>query len=351
MKKTTFLLINALVICCFQGLFGQGTISTFSFKSTSLNQDMSYNVYLPPSYNQNSTAKYPVLYLFHGKGGRYFDWANNAGAAATLNTEIANGAKEMVVIMPDGIDEFYNNVGKQWESYMYDELIPAVESTFRVGTNKQNRAVAGLSMGGWGTTYYWIKYGPEMYSSAYCMSGALGIRDGIDLKVMIESMTNEEKKALPPYSMEIGTEDHLYNLNVEWNNFLNSHEIQHAYLERAGVHDWAFWTACLPKAIRFASDNFDGPLSAPETYELPLRGLKASIYPNPAEGGFIYINCGTNTKQFNISLYDLQGKVGFSDESSIQDKHFINIANLNKGIYFVRIHTDTEWSVQKLIIR
>lgn len=288
MKKTTLFLMIALIMCSSHSLFAQGTISTHSFNSSSLGQNMSYNVYLPPSYNQDSTSKYPVLYLFHGKGGRYFDWANNASAANTINAEIANGAKEMVVIMPDGIDEFYNNVGRQWESYMYDELIPTVQSTFRVDTNKQNRAIVGLSMGGWGTTYYWIKYGSEMFSSAYCMSGALGIREGIDVKVMIDSLSAEEKQALPPYSMEIGTEDHLYNANVDWHNFLNSKEIQHFYLERTGTHDWAFWTACLPKAVRFASDNFADSISVSAISGSPSRVKMASIYPYPAENGFIY---------------------------------------------------------------
>jgi enterochelin esterase-like enzyme len=317
MKK--LLLLFTIIFCTVQ-LFSQGTISTRTFTSSALGRSMSYNVYLPPSYNQNSTTVYPVLYLFHGKGGRYFDWANN-GAAAMLNTEIANGAKQMIVIMPDGIDSYYNNATVAWETYFYNELIPDVQRTYRAGTNKQNRAIAGLSMGGWGTTYYWIKYS-SMYSSAYSMSGAFGVRDGIDIKVLINNLTTTQRQALSPYSMEIGLSDAtFYPLNVDWHNFLNSKAIPHTYLERAGGHDWTFWKACLPKAIRFASQNFT--TTGTTSYRIKNRWQNTYLYD---AGDRVRYSATPSGTTYQWVLEDVGG--GLREYRNLGTGEYMHIENL-----------------------
>ncbi|MBN1599626.1 MAG: T9SS type A sorting domain-containing protein [Bacteroidales bacterium] len=348
MKKNTFLFIIAVVLCNIQSSFAQGIINHYSFYSNSIGGNMHYNVYLPPSYEENPSSLYPVLYLFHGLGGRYYDWANNAHAADTLNKEIANGAKEMLVIMPDGLDSWYIDNGKQWESYMYNELIPTVQDSFRVGNNNQSRAVAGLSMGGWGTTYYWIKYGADMYSSAYCMSGALGVREGIDLEAMINDLTTEEKQALPPYTMEIGTEDHLYNVNVDWHDFLSTNEIEHTYIERPGVHDWLFWTECLPKTIRFASDNFGEVFVS--TQQLNTYEQSVSVFPNPANDyvTFDLLNAEGYSVQYNI--YSVTGQLIKSGTVSAGTMHKLDISEFESGLYVVNINNDNRQSNFKLMV-
>jgi hypothetical protein len=108
--------------------------------------------------------------------------------------------------------------------------------------------VAGLSMGGFGASYYGFKY-PDMFSSSYSMSGALSVTGNIG------NVVNKDK--YPAYTMECGTEDTLVGqMNVDFHNKLQSLGVPHDYITRSGTHSVQFWTVCLPKAIVFASKYF-----------------------------------------------------------------------------------------------
>jgi S-formylglutathione hydrolase FrmB len=224
-------------------------IKTESHSSTVLNRTMSYNVYLPPSYSANTTKKYPVLYLLHGMGGSYNDWKNWGMQSIVDNA----GGKEMIIIMPDGLnDAFYVDgykSGINWDTYMHKELIPYVESKYRIdAANGKNRAIAGLSMGGFGAAYHGFKY-PDKFSSAYAMSGAF------DVTGKLNSVINSNN--YPAFTMECGTEDTLVGqMNTNLHNKLQQAGITHDYITRSGTHSVEFWKVCLPKAIVFASKNF-----------------------------------------------------------------------------------------------
>ncbi len=232
-----------------------------TFFSAALDRDMNYSIYFPPGYDTTS-VDYPILYLLHGMWGNYLDWVNN-GMESIVNTAIKNEtAKHMVIVMPDGLDAFYcNNYSggsMMYEDFFIDEFIPYIESTYRIKSNRANRAIAGLSMGGYGTTFHSFKR-PEMFSAAYSMSGALDMGTSApSLTALIESMTEEELAGLPAYAMECGTEDLLvYQSNVDFDIFLTDKGVAHEYIQRSGTHDWVFWKACLPKALTLASEQFD----------------------------------------------------------------------------------------------
>ncbi|MBK8346554.1 MAG: hypothetical protein IPL08_02660 [Saprospiraceae bacterium] len=91
--------------------FGQtGNVLSITNKSKVLNKDVSYSIYLPPSY-EKSTRSYPVLYLFHGMWGDYTDWVNKGEVATIANKAIAAGeTPEMIIVMTEGFtDAFYQN--------------------------------------------------------------------------------------------------------------------------------------------------------------------------------------------------------------------------------------------------
>jgi S-formylglutathione hydrolase FrmB len=190
--KKNLLLLFALSMCFHAKLLSQGIIMK-SITSSILKQDVTYNVYFPPSYNQDKTKKFPVLYLLNGFSGNNLDWTLH-GMAATMDSVIRNGAKEMVVIMPNGMDAFYcNNYDDRklhYEDFMVQELIPQVESKYRIVSSRGSRAIAGLSMGGYGATYHAFKY-RDMYSSGYSMSGALSIGNAPDIMAMLDTLTAE----------------------------------------------------------------------------------------------------------------------------------------------------------------
>jgi len=183
--------------------------------------------------------------------------------AETVNSLInRESAKPMVIAMPDGLDAFYcNNYDggdMLYEDYFIGEFIPFIESTYRIRASKQNRAIAGLSMGGYGTTFHAFKR-PELFCFAYSMSGALSMGESApDLKELITSLSSDQLDNLPAYTMECGTEDYLvYQSNVEFDAFLTEQGVAHTYITRPGTHDWPFWMECLPKALTKASSIFE----------------------------------------------------------------------------------------------
>ncbi|QNU68189.1 hypothetical protein EHE19_007140 [Ruminiclostridium herbifermentans] len=254
MKSIKKLLAMLMVVTLISSLFAIPTFAassviTESHFSTVLNRNMNYNVYLPPSYSTDTTKKYPVMYLLHGMGGAYSNW-KDMGMQSIVDRA---GGKEMVIIMPDGLnDSFYVDTykaGIKWDTYFEQEFIPYVEAKFRIDTaNGKNRAIAGLSMGGFGAAYHGFKY-PDKFSSAYSMSGALGVTGNLI------SVVNKNK--YPAFAMECGTEDSLvWQMNVNFHNQLQQAGVPHEYITRPGSHSVEFWNACLPKAVVFASKYF-----------------------------------------------------------------------------------------------
>ncbi len=240
------LLINSLFTF---SAFAASSVITESHSSTVLSRTMKYNVYLPPSYSTDTTKKYPVMYLLHGMGGAYSNW-KDMGMQSIVDKA---GGKEMVIIMPDGLNNaFYVDgytSGINWDKYFEQEFIPYVEARFRIDpANGKNRAIAGLSMGGFGAAYHGFKY-PDNFSSAYSMSGALEVTGNLI------SVVNKNK--YPAFTMECGTEDTLVGqMNVNFHNKLQQAGVTHDYITRSGSHSVEFWNACLPNAIVFASKYF-----------------------------------------------------------------------------------------------
>lgn len=133
-------------------------------------------VLLPDGYRTDVGRSYPVLYLLHGAGGNETDWTV-AGAAAE-----ATAGRPLIVVMPDGGEAGWytdwSNGGAggppAWERYHVRELIPLVERRFRTVSARRGRAIAGLSMGGFGAFSYAARH-PDLYTAAASYSG------GVDL--------------------------------------------------------------------------------------------------------------------------------------------------------------------------
>ena len=208
---------------------------------------MKYSVYLPEGYDGQTTL--PVLYMLHGYGDDQNSWLDKGNLAALTSAAISNGeVGKMVVVTPDAMQTFYCNGvqnGMAYEDYFFQELVPAIEAMFNVGKDKSKRAIGGLSMGGFGTLYYAVQH-RDMFCCAYAMSPACYI-DG--LPNLFELYPAAPAAELPDLTMEVGTEDETVYAMCPWlagtiqplglTNF--------EYIERAGVHDWAFWKGCYPK--------------------------------------------------------------------------------------------------------
>lgn len=223
----------------------QGTVirnSTISSKK--MNKSMKYSVYLPAGYEEGTS--YPILYLLHGYGDENNAWLDKGNLFYTAREYEKNGGNPMIVVMPDGLTDFYQG---RWENYMYDELMPEVETKYKFNGK---RAVAGLSMGGYGSLYYWCKYS-DMYCYAYAMSPA------VDVNGTARLLVGKDKSTLPPLTIETGIQDQTTSLTsiTEFHNYLVTEEIEHEFITRDGSHDWTFWQVCLPKALNKCGEAFE----------------------------------------------------------------------------------------------
>lgn len=132
-----------------------GNVQQILFNSPSTGEQKRAFVYTQAEYSKNAKKKYPVLYLQHGWGEDETAWSNQGCAHLIMDNLIAEGkCKPFIIVMTYGMTNGarYGTIGsfspKDFETVLVDELIPYVDSHFRTLANKQNRAMAGLSMGG-----------------------------------------------------------------------------------------------------------------------------------------------------------------------------------------------------------
>lgn len=218
--------------------------------STHMKQTMKYNIWLPPKFDQNK--QYPILYLLHGAGDDNNAWLSNTtqygmahggDAAAIAARYVKTGGTPMIIVMPDAQMSFYMG---DFEAYMHLELMPKVESEYKF-TGK--RAVAGLSMGGYGTLYYALKY-PSKFTYAYAMSPAADA-----------SMANmvTDPNILPGITVETGEADTTTPMSgiTPFVEAMRAKGVEMEYITVPGYgHQWEFWRACLPHALQKAGESF-----------------------------------------------------------------------------------------------
>lgn len=165
-------------------------ISTPLVDPRAVNGPHRIRVTLPASYFTTTTTRYPVIYLLHGgAGGNSAQWTTGGGAAEeiTANTEV-------ITVMPDGgkVGWFTNWVdqhpAQRWADFYIDEVIPWVDANFRTVAAKSGRAIAGLSMGGYGAVRLAQDH-PELFASVASFSGAVDLGDPGTRAVITEQST------------------------------------------------------------------------------------------------------------------------------------------------------------------
>jgi len=141
--------------------------------------DRDVAVYLPPSYHQASTKRYPVLYLLHGFTDDVDHWwgfkPHFVNVPEAADKALAAGGHEMIIVMPDAFTRYqgsmYSNsiTTGDWEDYVAKELIAYIDAHYRTVAAPAARGLAGHSMGGYGAIRIAMKH-PDVYSSVYLMS-------------------------------------------------------------------------------------------------------------------------------------------------------------------------------------
>ena len=141
--------------------------------------DRDVSIYFPPSYKTATNRRYPVVYFLHGytdSDDRWFGLVKSfVNLPAAVDQSIVNGAREMIVVMPNAYTRYAGSmysssvVTGDWEQYITKDLVGYIDSHYRTIPNRASRGLAGHSMGGYGTMRIGMKY-PEVFSAIYALS-------------------------------------------------------------------------------------------------------------------------------------------------------------------------------------
>jgi enterochelin esterase family protein len=222
-------------------------------------------VYTPAGYEKGN-QKYPVFYLLHGAGGDEDAWTNMGRAAQIMDNLIAQGkAKPMIVVMtngnanqagaPNDVTDVplqgdamasYQRLAGKFEAQLVKDLVPFIEKNYKVVTGRDNRAIAGLSMGGMQTQTI-TNDNPGMFG--YIGVFSMGIMNfgqqnqdesklDQERETKIEALKNSGYKL---YWIGVGKDDFVYQSVVKLKSTLDKHNFKYTYRESTGGHTWANW--------------------------------------------------------------------------------------------------------------
>jgi putative tributyrin esterase len=228
-----------------------------------LGREMQYRAVLPAVIP--SSKKLPVIYLLHGNGGGFRDWSNYS--------EVARFAEAAVLVMPQGDSSYYVNAaerpGDRYEDYIIQDLLTNVETRFPIAKSRSNRAIVGVSMGGFGAINLALGH-PNLFAFAGGLSAAIDVPRrrfsvrraqqyrahelifgpwGSDARRRNDPfvLARSVDPANAPYLfLSCGTEEGLLPANREFAALLIHQHLQCEFHVVAGGHEWKQWNQQLP---------------------------------------------------------------------------------------------------------
>ncbi len=226
----------------------RGRIETVEYDSTTVGTRRRMRVYLPPGYSDET--KYPVLYLLHGIGGDEEEWSRFARPDVLLDNLIADGrAVPMIIVMPNGRaqknDRPEGNVFAAapafavFERDLLDDVIPAIEAKYSVLTDREHRAIAGLSMGGGQSLNFGLGH-LDRFGWIGGFSSAPNTRKPEEL--VPDPAAVRELKLL---FLSCGKRDGLIRISQDLHAHLKEKEVPHVWHVTDHAHDGPEWKQAL----------------------------------------------------------------------------------------------------------
>jgi enterochelin esterase-like enzyme len=202
-------------------------------------------VYTPPGYTTDK--KYPVLYLLHGIGGDETEWQRFATPDVLLDNLIADGkALPMIIVMPNGRAQKDDRPGPNamatapafavFERDLLDDVIPAIQSRYSTQTNRENRALAGLSMGGGQTLNFGL---PHLDTFAWL--GGFSSAPNTKPPAELVPDPTETKAQLRLLMLTCGNKDGLIGISQGMHTYLKEKEVTHIWHVDDSAHDATHW--------------------------------------------------------------------------------------------------------------
>lgn len=272
MKRYTFLLF-LIGYLCMPTLFAAkvDTVNTFS---PSMNKEIRAVVITPNSYSNNNEKQFPVMYLLHGYSGDYSAWTKTSDEAIMMADQ-----HNFIIVCPDGdYDSWYfdspMDSTSRYETYIAQELVQWIDKNYHTNPSRKARAITGLSMGGHGALFLAFRH-QDVYGACGTMSGGVDIRPFPNnwsmqkhLGKQSEHPQNWENNTvinllhlLTPKALAItidcGTEDFFYDVNVRLHNELTYRNIPHTFISRPGAHNWDFWKISVKYHTLFFAEYFN----------------------------------------------------------------------------------------------
>lgn len=235
------------------------------FQAKHLGKMSSLYVLLP-----EGAGPFPVLYLLHGLSDDHTGWIRRTSVERYMDNV------PMIVVMPDGHRSFYINDGRPggnpYEDHIIKDVVGFVDETFRTIPQRQARAVAGLSMGGYGSMMLALRH-PDLFSVACSHSGALAAfhRPCPELPLLQELTSAIEPGQYDCFALaakrkessagelairfDCGDKDFLLQDSQDFHAHLEKLGIAHSYTEFPGDHNWDYWDLHIQDTIGFIRQN------------------------------------------------------------------------------------------------
>ncbi|MCF3650656.1 alpha/beta hydrolase [Synoicihabitans lomoniglobus] len=228
-----------------------GVLESFSYESEVTGTVRHANVYLPPDYTAD--RKYPVLYLLHGIGGDETEWIRFASPSVMLDNLIADEkAPPMIIVMPNGRaladDRAEGNPFTpekvegfaRFERDLLDYLIPAIEAKYSTATDREHRALAGLSMGGGQTFNFGLGH-----LDTFAWIGAFSSAPNTKPPAVLVPDPAAARQQLKLLYISCGNQDGLINFSQDVHRYLRDHDVPHIWNVDDHGHDPVTWSSNL----------------------------------------------------------------------------------------------------------
>jgi enterochelin esterase-like enzyme len=223
-----------------------GEIRTHWYHSKSLNSMRRLTVYTPPRYDRELKTRYPVVYLFHGANADETAWYRLGRVNFILDNLLAAGKiKPFIVVMPFGYGvvpgEPQSENTAKFGKDLVEDVIPYIEANYRAFTDRDRRAIAGLSMGGGQALTIGLN-NLDLFSHIAGFSSGLG--NAANFPKMYANLVGQPETSNRKIRMlwvGCGTDDGAFAASKAFSEFLAKHNIKHTFRESGGAHTWTVW--------------------------------------------------------------------------------------------------------------
>jgi len=235
-------------------------LCTVGFKGEAIGKQTAMNVLVPDT----GRGPFPVLYLLHGLSDDYTIWLRRS------RIEVHAARHRLIVVMPDGDRSFYLNDAETgpYEDHMLKDVIGTVDRLFPTLSSREGRAIAGLSMGGFGALYLGLTH-PDLFGAMGAHSSAILTGDmpagyltpRVRARVVAECENlmrigdKRKPSELPAIRMDCGLDDGLLAGNRRLHERFDAQGIAHTYKEFPGGHSWDYWDEHVRETLAFVMEH------------------------------------------------------------------------------------------------